>query len=209
MLGKKRYAAPAAKKASKFRKKYKKQAIERPLSNNRVHLIRRHVDGYSIPLVGAASTAQGFNFSLNDVPGASDFTNLYDQYKICAVHMKFYPSQTQSTTLNPAERANANARFLSCIDYTDAVAPTTADEVRQYESCEVTPILEPHERFIKHPLYQNNSGQNVGDWVGTSSSSLNWFGLRIFIEPCNATGTNSTLTYHLEMIYYLCFKNVK
>ena len=183
--------------------------IERPLSNNRIHMVRRHVDGFSIPLVGAASTAQGFNFSLTDVPNYSDFTNLYDQYKICAVHVKFYPSQTQTITLNTLERANACARFLSAIDLNDSTAPLTADEVRQYETCEVTSILETHERFIKHPLYQNSSGQNTGDWVATSSPSLNWNGLKIFIEPCNATGTSTTLTYHLEMIYYLCFKNIK
>ena len=172
-------------------------------------MVRRHVDGFSIPLVGAASTAQGFNFSLTDVPNYSDFTNLYDQYKICAVHVKFYPSQTQTITLNTLERANACARFLSAIDLNDSTAPLTADEVRQYETCEVTSILETHERFIKHPLYQNSSGQNTGDWVATSSPSLNWSGLKIFIEPCNATGTSTTLTYHLEMIYYLCFKNIK
>jgi len=207
--GKKRSYTPAAKKASKFRKQYKKQTVGRPLSNNRIHLVKRHVDFFSVPLVGATSTAQGFNFSLNDVPNSTDFTNLYDQYKICAVHMKFYPSQTQTMSLNAAESARADARFLSAIDLNDSTAPLTADEVRQYETCQVTGILEQHERFIKNPMYQNASGQNTNDWVATSAPALNWNGLKVYIEPNNATGLNNTLIYHVEAIFYLCFKNIK
>lgn len=208
LTGKKRYSSSASKKASKFKKTYKKQNVGK-FNNNRVHFVKRHVDFFAVPLVGATSTAQGFNFSLNDVPSATDFTNLYDQYKICAVQMKFYPSQTMTSNLNPLERANANARFLSAIDLNDSTAPLTANEVRAYENCQVSSILDVHERFIKNPLYLNNSGQNTNDWVSTTNDSLNWNGLKIFIEPCNATGANQTLVYHVEAIYYLCFKNVK
>jgi hypothetical protein len=207
-LGKKRSYTPASKKASKFKKAYKKQQIG-TYNNNRVHVVKRHVDFFSVPLVGATATTQGFNFSLNDVPSSTDFTNLYDQYKICAVQLKFFPSQTQSVSLNPLERANANARFLSAIDLNDSTAPLTSDEIRGYETCQVTSILDTHERFIKNPMYQNSTGQNTSDWVATTSPSLNWNGLKVYIEPCNATGTNTTLVYHVEAIYYLCFKNVK
>lgn len=206
---KKRSYSSASTKASKFRKTYKKQQLGTKFNNNRIHVVKRHVDFFTVPLVGAASTAQGFNFSLNDVPSSTDFTNLYDQYKICAVHLKFIPSQTQSVSLDPAGNARANARFLSAIDLNDSTAPLTADEVRGYETCQVTSILEQHERFIKNPMYQNASGQNTNDWVATSAPALNWNGLKVYIEPSNATGPQNTLLYHVEAIYYLCFKNIK
>ena len=206
MLKRKR-TTTAAKKAVKYKKRYKRESLS-SLSNNRIHFVRRHVDFFTTSLDPVSGTGLAYNFSLNDVPGYTEFTNLYDQYKICGVHMTFFPKQQLNTTISPIDHAKANARFLMCIDLNDGTAPSTADEVRQYESCQVGSILDRHEIYVKKPLFLNASGQNVSDWVATSSPSLNWFGVKCYAEPNNRTGSED-FTYSIEAVYYLCFKNIK
>ena len=206
MLKRKR-TTPASKKAQKYKKRFKKESLSSQ-SNNRVHFVRRHTDMFTIPVSNVAGATGGIGFELNEVPAYTELTALYDQYKICGVHLKFYPKQTNTNSCLNADSVRGDARFLTCIDLNDITPPVNTDEVRQYESCQVTSILECHEVYVKKPLFLNASGQNVSDWVSTSSPSLRWFGLKYFCEPSGMTGL-SQFFYTVEAVFYLCFKNIK
>ena len=207
MLKRKR-TTTASKKATKYRKRYKKESLS-VYSNNRLHFVKRHVDYFTFALSKTTVTGNGWVFRLNNVPGYTEFTNMYDQYKICGVYMKFYPSQTQNATAASLDNSAANARFFSAIDYTDAVAPASTDVIREFENCEVTSILDVHEKYKKNPKFINSTGQVVSDFVETTNASLNWYGLRTAQDATSATGSATALTYSVECVYYLCFKNIK
>ena len=89
-------------------------------------------------------TLYGFNFSLNDLPNYTEFTALYDQYKINAVRFTMLPQQTQSISIGSVNNPIANARVFSAIDYNDGSAPASVDELREYKTCKSTSILRPH-----------------------------------------------------------------
>ena len=206
MLKRKRNTS-AAKKAKKYRKRYKKESLS-SLYNNRIQFVRIHTDFFSLNVASLTGVGGGYTFQLSQVPGSSDFTSMYDQYKICGVHLKFFPEQTQTATLATLDSVRGNARFLTCIDLNDDTPPTTADDVRQYESCQVTSILEQHEVYIKKPLFLNSSGQNVSDWVSSQSPSVRWYGCKFFCEAPLNTGAG-VFDFRVEAIFYLCFKNIK
>lgn len=214
MLGKRsnaRKSSTASKKAYKYRKRFKQQTLAEK-SNNRIHFIKRHVDYFTFTVPNVTPAQAAWTFRLANVPGLSELTGLYDQYKICGVHMKFFPSQTDSDTLSLVDRARANARFLSAIDYNDATPPSSSDDLRQYTNCEVTSILEVHERYIKNPTYVTNSGQVSSEWLPTSFPNVAWFGLKTFTEPTETTSLSTPVpvfSYRVECIYYLCFKDIK
>jgi len=58
---------------------------------SKVHSFKRNCTIRTITGDGVATTQFfGFNFKLGDLPGATDFTNLYDQYKFTGVKLRFY-----------------------------------------------------------------------------------------------------------------------
>ena len=204
---KRKKSTTAAKKATKYRKRFKKESLSSQ-SNNRLHFVKRHVDYFTVPVSNLTGAAGAFVWTLNNVPAYTELTAMYDQYKICGVYVKFMPKQTSATSCLLADAAKANARFLTCIDLNDDSPPLTADEIRQYETCQVTSIVDTHEVYIKKPLFVNSSGQNVSDWLSTANPSTRWYGLKYFCEPSGITGVSQFL-FTVECVFYLCFKNIK
>uniref|UniRef100_UPI004047B36E hypothetical protein n=1 Tax=Polynucleobacter sp. TaxID=2029855 RepID=UPI004047B36E len=103
---------------------------------------------------------------------------------------------------------NASARFFSAIDYNDGTAPTSLDELRQYQSCKVTPILRTHKRIIFKPKILDTNGYSVSPWMTTANTTANYFGLKVAVEPMDATST-TTMIYTVEAKFYMSFKQVK
>lgn len=153
-------------------------------------------------------TLQAFNFSLNDLPNYTEFTNLYDQYKINCVKIMFTPQMTVNNSLSTANNPAANVRFFSAIDYNDSTAPASIDELREYHTCKCTPILRIHKRIIYKPKILDSSSYSLSPWIATSSPSTNYFGLKIGIEPTSST-IDQTMAYSVECRYYMTFKQVK
>lgn len=192
--------------------KYKKTSKKAPLvmyktPKDPVRLYKRTSDYFSLPISGATGALGAYAFQLSNIPNSSEFTSLYDQYKINAVSVCFYPKQTQVTSLSTTDNIRANARILTAIDYNDDTPPTTLDELRQYDNCEVDVIVNKHERYIPKPLFLNNSGQNVNSWLSTANPSTRHYGLKYGVEPTQAVG--ASFTYNVEVTYYIAFKNTK
>lgn len=203
------YSSRAKFRPAKYKKSGFKDKIGKELSNERVHLVKRHSDYLTIPLINTTPTYGALVFRLSNVPGNSEFINLYDQYKICGVKITFYPSQTGAdTTQRTASAANPAARLLTAVDYNDSTVPLSLDDLRQYESCKVSSICEKHVRYISKPKFVNNSGQTVNDWISVSSATTIHYGLKYGAEP-SGTDVSATTTFNIEVLYYLCFKNIK
>lgn len=192
------------KKITKYRSK-----IPRELSSDRIHYVKRHSNWGTFTCSNTAFAGVGMNFALSQVPGFAELTAMYDQYKICGVKVIFLPPFTEKSTISVVDQPNCSARFLSVIDYSDFSGPANMDELRQYETCKMTPIHEKHTRYIPGPKYTNvGSGQIVSDWVNTATPTTQWFGLKVGTDAMNSTGILS-FNYNVEAIYYLCFKNIK
>jgi len=194
---KKRYSRATSKRitAPKFGGK-----IKQP-----VHYFKRNVDFGSISADGFGTETTGaLNFSLIDVPGYTDFTNLYDAYKIVAVKVIFIPTSDNTTTT--ISSSNYNNRLFTCLDYNDSGVPATINTVREYHNCKVTGNNVIHKRFIYPKLELDTSHQfGANPWTDINSSSVNYFGLKYaFEQPTN----DATLRYRIEAVYYMKFKSV-
>lgn len=162
----------------------------------------------TLSILPGASSLAAYQFSLNDVPNYTEFTSLYDMYKINAVKVSFIPQQDANVSLSPVNNAIANARFFSAIDYNDATAPTTVDELREYKSAKWTTILRTHTRYIHKPKILDGSGYSISPWMATTSPSTNYYGLKVAVEDTQATITTGFI-YKIECKFYMSFKQVK
>lgn len=206
----KRVRPDVRKKKKVYKKKYQKldEATPRALSNNRLHVIKRHADGGVFNVVNLSFTGVGQNFSLDQVPGYTELTAMYDQYKICGLKVTFYPAFTNRSTISAVDQPSTSARFGSVIDYTDNTGPSSMDQLREYENFKCTPINEIHTRYIDHPKFLNNSGQVVNDWIACQTPTTKHFGIKYGSDAMMSTGTLS-FPMSIEVVYYLCFRNIK
>lgn len=185
-----------------LRKRYSKK------TGQRIYRFTRHATYAPLIIQSVTETVYAQDFSLNDVWNYTEFTNLYDMYKICAVKIIFTPQQTVSNSLSSINNANASTRFYSAIDYNDAATVTVA-QIREYQTCKMTPILKRHKRFIYPKIMDYNLTYNPGKpWITCGAPAVNYYGLKCSIEPMDSSSTTS-MEYSVEAKFYLMFKNVK
>lgn len=200
------------KKRSYGRKRNYRQRFKRTYRyskrGQKLFLFKRFCDYGELTISNSTNTYASYNFSLVDLPSYTEFTSLYDMYKINAVKLTFLPQVTNSISSGTVNNPNASSRFFSVIDYNDGSAPTSIDELRQYHSCRMTPILRKHKRYIMKPKILDSNGFSISPWMSTASPSANYYGLKIAVEPMDSTST-TTMIYTVEAKIYMSFKQVK
>jgi len=178
---------------------------------NKVYYFTRYMIGNQLGTVDINNinpTYFGFNFSLQDVAGYTEFTALYDMYKINAVKIVFLPQITQNISLGSINNPEANARFYTALDFNDATAPTSVDAIKEYKTCRYTPILRAHKRYIYKPKILDTNGFSINPWMSTTNTTANFYGIKGAVEPMFST-TTTDMSYTIECKFYLAFKNVK
>ena len=177
------------------------------LSTN-VRLIKRNADQGDLVCVLNANNYGAFLFKLSNAPNSSEFTALFDQYKINAIQCTFYPQQTEVTLSNTPATTVRAARMFTAIDYNDGDPPTSLDYLRQYDNVEVHNAVEPFSVYIPNPKFADATGALRTGYISTASPSIVHYGLKWALEELNP-GSAGTYTYKVETVYYFSFKNAK
>jgi hypothetical protein len=194
----------AVRKVAKTDKSKKLAMYKQP---NNVRLARRNADYGQIVCALTTPTYGAFTLRLSNVPNSAEFTSLYDQYKINAVSLTFYPQLTEASSI-VAVTSVQNARVLTAIDYTDAAIPVSMDELREYENCEVNSAVKSFSVYIENPKFIDNTGSLRTGYISTSSPSTLHYGLKYAIETLNPASAGAYL-FRVEAVYYMSFKAIK
>jgi len=152
-------------------------------------------------------------FSLNQLPSSSDFTNLFDQYKITRVDMTFEmdiaDGSLNSTTRYP--------RIVVAPDFNNQSAPLTENELLQYEQCKkfqfsavnrrMTVSLQPKIAATVFRTGVTSAYQMMSSgWMDVAVPDVPHYGVRYFVTNHNTSnfGGNNIRVF---VKYYLSFKN--
>lgn len=199
------------------KKVYKVRRYRRPtyiprqkFKSSQVYYFKRFCKYSDINVPNISPALGALIFRLDLLPNYTEFTNLYDQYKILGVAVTFLPKQTQSVSIGNVNNADASARIFTAIDYNDVNPPATVDELREYQNAKYTSALRRHTRYIRAPKVQDQGSTYIpgNPWIDTTSPGKYYFGLKYGIEPINSSTTTS-MNVGLELTYYLAFKQVK
>jgi len=157
---------------------------------------QRTVEGlFDIVTNGIAPNIGVFNFSLNDLPNSSEFTVLFDQYKIEEIEIEWTPEYTELTDAALVSNA-VNVFFNTAIDPAGNT-PVSVDDVLQYRSLSSTPITKCHKRrFVPAVLMDNIIPASC--YIACSSPSTNLWGVVYAIPP-----TGIAMTFRSRVKYYL------
>lgn len=213
-----------------MKKRYGGARRARAIGNPRqkVWYFSRHCELTSVP-AGADGTDALVTrtFTLVDLPAPTDFTNLFDWYKINYVVVKMLPffSEVNMTGVTSGvfsvNSSPANLRIFTCIDYNDGTAPASINEIREYKNCKVTPYIRGQTRKFKPrpTLVSDDATPDVqypigNPWISTDSTGDDCvhFGLKIGIDtsllPADRIAASDILL-RIECIYYISCKGAK
>lgn len=229
-------------------KRKRTSRVPRPLGSNKPVSLKRVLNGYSavgfivdgtvatkttgciayvLATSGAAVCYGTLTMAcrLSDLPNYTEFTNLFDQYRINSVTLKMYAFSTSSETgaaVNPA-LSQTSALVHSIIDYDDAAAPTASDVgidvFRQFPSYRCRQMVRgdgkplkytfrPHAAVSAYGTGAFTSYKNVPfGWVDSNSPGVDGYGWKAIVELPTLNTLAYTFFSKVEVTYNLSFRN--
>jgi hypothetical protein len=178
---------------------------------DRVYRFRRHSPPTSISQVALTDTLGAFTFTLNVVNGYTEFTTLFDSYRIAFLEVKFHPIYSMQAL---STSALITPRLITAIDLDDATTPGTLGELAEYGTQKQTNFNEPHVRTIApraaKALYGGGAFTSYGMaekdlWVDCNSPSVAYYALKYGVEA-GASGQTALQSWRVEFIWYLEFR---
>lgn len=148
----------------------------------------RTVSGlFDVVNTGITATVAAYNFSLNDLPGYTEFTSMFQSYCIEQIEIWWRPEYTVLSDSSALSNA-INVEFTSAIDLVDSSPPASVDALLEYQSVAHTPIVLSHYRKI-HPAYLIDGISPSCALISTSSPSTNWYGVKCAVPACGTAMT--------------------
>lgn len=188
-----------------------KRAANRRVSQNKSPIIKisapiqatplkfeRTVEGaYDIVCDGINPSLGSFNFSLNDLPSYTEFTSLFDLYKIERIEIEWYPEYTVLSDGGVTSPA-VNVQLNTAIDPVGNT-PAAVTDVLQYRTLHATGISKRHKRdFV--PAYLLDGISPAACYLSTASPSSNLWGIVYGVSPTGTAMTfRSRAKFHLSL----------
>lgn len=162
-----------------------------------VHFTRKVTAIHDIATNGIAQTVGTFLFTFSDLPDFSDFTNLFQAYRLVKIKLEWRPEYTELTDAALVSNA-VNVNFNTAIDPADSTPPPNVDAVTQYQSCKSTGITRIHKRTFKPSILMGGiTPCNCA--VSTQSPNERHYALKYGIPPTGVAMTfRSVATYFFE-----------
>lgn len=209
------YRKRIPRKTYRRRKTVRKARIARSSAlGTKVSSIARTFKAGEINVVSTGDTKGVLTFSLNQCPDATDFTNLFDQFRIMAVAVTFVPTFTGSD-MNPSSSTPILQPLYTCIDYDDNTSATNEDYMLCKDTMKMTRGHLTHRRYfvpcVNAETYKTavttGYATKKKQWLDCTDSTIPHFGLKYFIEANNITAT--TLKYKIYAKLYMQFRGVQ
>jgi len=152
--------------------------------------------------ISSSTSAEVFGsvtFALSSLPDYTEFTALFDCYRIVGVKVCFYPAflDTTATTIYPP--------LYTVIDYDDASSLTTA-AMGEYDSCQVVQTgqffersLVPRTAVAAYSGTFTSFGQKALMWLDCGSPSVVHYGLKYGLDISGAANTVWTVVAHYSL----------
>lgn len=138
-----------------------------------------------------------FIFTLNDLPSVTDFSKLFQMYKITKIDITFKPEYTELTDAALVSNA-VNVNLNTAIQQTDSSIPGSVDDVLQFQSCKSTGITKQHHRSFT-PVMLTNQFMPCHCIISTSNTSERHYGLAFGVPPTGvAMRFRSTVVYTIQ-----------
>lgn len=155
-------------------------------------------------------------YALQKLPNSSEFTNLYDMYKIKGVKVIFEYLHNDSSADG---LTNFGLPTLCTVnDYDDGTIPANTGEMMQYQSFRMRRMDKPIKLYMRPAIsceaYKSalTTGYTSrwGQWIDIGNPDLPHYGFKWAVLSANASHSDRTIgVVRILFKYYLSFKGVR
>lgn len=176
----------------------------------------------SVPVVlsddfGTWQTGLGMNFNLNEVQQVTDFTALFDRYKIVGVKLKFLFQNNQGGY--PGGTRAPLPLITYAYDADDQTSPTAKSlvQVKQYAKERVlngntsfSLYYKPRvARMVFQGLTSTSYESAKAPWLDCSNPSVPHYGLKLWINNWFSDHQTSSFKLTISPTYYIAMKDTQ
>lgn len=160
-----------------------------------------------------------YQFKLDQVTSVTDFTNLYDGYKINKVQLMLEPTFDQSQFTSTLPLYSRHIRVVH--DYNDATPLSNEDQYLEYGNCKAyAPFSRRGIRITLYPkinnIIENVSGGANGftsmnsnrQFLNIATDEVPHFGIKIFI-PSGLTTAENAVMFRVRAKMWLSMRGTK
>lgn len=199
-----------------YRRRFRRSSYTKR-SGQKVFTFKRTKVSY-ISIENTLATAAN-SYKLNDLTDYTEFTNLFDEYKISGIKEKFI----FDTTVNLTPAGNAAAvmpNLYHYLDYNDATPPASIAEMSQDDSLKINRLDKVVTRFFRPKILMSASDGATNTlaitpkgnpWISTAQPGIIHYGFKYAVDASMETGTGSMHVGKITRIatYYFKCKSPK
>lgn len=158
-----------------------------------------------------------FNHALNDLPQATSWTNVYDQYKFEEVELHLMPIVTDATTTTTATNVPTGATQV-VLDFDDGNALSSENAALEYDNCQSAMwydnISVRYKPAVAPAFWASGAfsgyGTDASDerWLNCSSPSIPNYGVKMWVAAIAAT-SSMIAGWVVYGQYTISFRNVR
>lgn len=208
-------------RVKKVIRRYRRKAMipRKMIKSNGMMCTRKIVLGTVGTTVSLGWLAFPYQFKLDDIVSYSEFTNLFDSYKINAIKLTFTPYWNSNDVSNQTSFTGVLPRVYTLIDRNGIPVSTLNTEDRFLEYSNARQIKNPDKPFsiyVKAPGVELSSSGAITSspavikykpWIDTSNTTIPHNGCALGMVIPAGTSTMG-FYYHVVATYYLQFKTV-
>lgn len=166
---------------------------------------------------GATDVLYGTYFRLADLDNVTQFTNLYDEYKIEAIEISLVSNITFIPTTGGGNQNSHCCTVHTAIDYDDGAAPANKAALLSYETYKLHGAMTPGRVYTRKfvpavrmgtydstPAYGSGAVRQL-QWLDTASPNVEHFGIKIGLFNGDS---NLNASYFLYCTYWLAFRKI-
>jgi hypothetical protein len=166
----------------------------------------RSVQLTPLTVTTAMDTTFAYTFTLSAFPDASDFTNLFDQYRIGIVRVAFFPQGGASAVINSV--------IGTAIDYDDSSSGLALGQLEEYSSFQLNSLQKTFWRTFQpraaqaaySGVFTSFARMPASTWIDCASPSVLYYGLKGQI-PASTIAGGPFIAYNVSVSAILQFKN--
>lgn len=208
----KRKRSGSARRRFKRRRIGLRSRIVRQRWKNQI-IVHRYKRSYLMEeFVLSAAVAKSYQFTFNLLPNNSEFSALYDSYRVSKWVVKLYYSATE----NPTNSTYVNSSMVGWAwDENEATTVASMDVLRQYRTFQMRPAFRcsPWSRICRPKCginVYNGAGTafstpKFNPWVSTDVLDVPHYGTKLYFEAPSVTTMKVTI---VGTVYFAC-KNTK
>jgi len=152
-------------------------------------------------------------FQLYQLPNYSDFTNLFNEFKINKISVQFIPRVTSHGITDVESTDPAVVALLATyVDKNDLTSPASMNEIYENQNCKVTRGSQMHTRtFVPHVRLEGPDATsasyaitNKNCWINVDNKEVYWLGLKYWYQATKAATEDSIVFDVIKTFYISC-----